>query len=272
VRKLILHLIQPFFGKSKYQRYFEALHRISLTGMHYGGGSDPESSGERAVLEHVRSSLRRSYVAPYLLFDVGANRGDYSLLLLECFGNEGRINAFEPSRATFELLQHTIGCRAKLCNHGFGDCEGTFVLHSDSDGSGLASLYDRNLRYFGISLSHSEQVSIATVDNFCATERIERIHLLKLDVEGHELKVLEGATEMLRSGAIDFIQFEFGGCNIDSKTYFRDFYELLVPQYRIFRVVKDGLRPISAYREIDEIFTTTNYLAELQISGMKNAK
>jgi Methyltransferase FkbM domain len=101
--------------------------------------------------------------------------------------------------------------------------------------------------------------------SFRAKRRIwVKIHLLKLDVEGSEIDILRGADELLENGGIDFLQFEFGGCNIDSRTYFRDFYDLLSPRFRIFRIVTDGLRAVDEYREIGEIFTTTNYLCELR--------
>ena len=145
----------------------------------------------------------------------------------------------------------------------FGDRNGTLPLYSCSQYSGLASLYSRNLKHFGMTLDQSEDVSVLTLDEFCRMERLQRIHFLKLDVEGHELKVLHGAQELLERGGIDFIQFEFGGCNIDSRTYLHDFYELLTPRYHIYRIVTDGLRLVTAYREIGEIFTTTNYMREL---------
>ena len=63
---------------------------------------------------------------------------------------------------------------------------------------------------------------------------------------------------------IKFIQFEFGSCNIDSKTYFQDFWYLLKDNYNIYRIVKDGITPIIKYKETSEIFTTINYLAELK--------
>ena len=85
--------------------------------------------------------------------------------------------------------------------------------------------------------------------------------MLKLDVEGHELKVLNGAHSLINSNSIDFIQFEFGGCNIDSRTYFQDFFYLLNPYYEIYRLVKDGIVLIEHYEERHEVFVTTNYLA-----------
>ena len=126
----------------------------------------------------------------------------------------------------------------------------------------MASVYKRKLDHFNIYMNQSEEIEIQTLDAFCKDHKIERIHLLKLDVEGHEKKVLDGASRMLKSGAIDFIQFEFGSCNIDSKTYFQDFYYLLKDNYKIYRILKNGLYQLNQYKEIYEAFSTTNYLAE----------
>jgi FkbM family methyltransferase len=231
--------------------------------MNYGGGTDFQTSGEREALQHVKTALLTKSRGPYTLFDVGANEGGYTRLLLEVFPNDSMVYSFEPLPSTFEILCREIGCKAKLHRFALGDRNGTLPLYSCSQYSGLASLYNRNLKHFGMTLDQSEDVSVLTLDEFCRMERLQRIHFLKLDVEGHELKVLQGAHELLEGGGIDFIQFEFGGCNIDSRTYFHDFYELLTPRYRIFRIVTDGLRPVTAYQEIDEIFTTTNYMCEL---------
>ena len=62
--------------------------------------------------------------------------------------------------------------------------------------------------------------------------RNQEIDIMKLDVEGHELDVLEGSRKTINS--IKLIQFEFGGCNIDSKTFFQDFYYFLKTLVLIF--------------------------------------
>ena len=134
-------------------------------------------------------------------------------------------------------------------------------MFSNEDGSGLASIYHRRLDHFGISMKHIEEIQLRTLDNFCGEMGIHHIDLLKLDVEGYELKVLMGAQHLINSNSIDFIQFEFGGCNIDSRTYFQDFFYLLNPHYKIYRILKDGLAFINNYKETCEIFITTNYLA-----------
>ena len=60
---------------------------------------------------------------------------------------------------------------------------------------------------------------------------------------------------------IDMIQSEFGGCNIDLRTFFQDFFYLLKDNYKIFRILKDGVMEMPTYKETYEIFMTINYLA-----------
>ena len=85
-------------------------------------------------------------------------------------------------------------------------------------------------------------------------------NILKMDVEGHELDVLIGAKQSLNS--IEIIQFEFGGCNIDTRTFLQDFWYFLQDRnFELFRVTPRGVRLINNYQESDEIFSTTNYIA-----------
>ncbi len=249
-------------GMLRFQKTFEILHRVSLIGMNIGGSSNPKDSGEMAVLYHVKNYLKD--MAEITLFDVGANIGKYSVLVKDVFGEQARVYAFEPSHKTFQTLQANLGDKngVKIYNFGFGDKNSKEVLFSDLDQSGLASIYKRNLDHLQIVMNKEEEVEIKTLDVFVEEHDINHIHLLKLDVEGHEKKVLDGAAKMLKSGAIDFIQFEFGGCNLDSRTYFRDFYYLLHDNYKIYRIVKDGLYQIYQYKEMYEIFVAANYLAE----------
>lgn len=58
-----------------------------------------------------------------------------------------------------------------------------------------------------------------------------------------------------------YIQFEFGGTNIDSRTFLCDFVRLIGPRYEIFLMLADGLEPVR-YTDRDEVFITSNFVSE----------
>ncbi len=258
--KLIKKFIAPKVGKLKYQVLFESLYQLSLKGMNFGGcGTD--DSGERQAIQNMKNRLASQ--GKLTVFDVGANIGNYTLLFHEVLGDRAEIHAFEPSKKTYQSLSRNVGGIAGvlLYNHGFGNENAMLTLYSDHDDSGIASVYNRNLQHLNLQLSNTEEIEIKTVDSFCASNDIKHLHYLKIDVEGHELKVLEGAAQMLAADAIDYIQFEFGGTQIDSRTFFRDFFYLLKEKYVIHRIVKDGIVAINEYSEALEVFSLVNYLA-----------
>ena len=261
--KIINKALKSTLGRKNWQGFYEKLHDISLTGMNIGKGSGVQSSGEIFCLNYVKEKLSEQKIT---IFDVGANVGDYALMAQKFFGETADIFCFEPSMANFEkLLINAKGVKnIKTYHFGLGEKNEKMILFMNEKSSSLASLYQRQLAHFNLEMNLKETVEIRTLDDFCAQNNIKHIHLLKLDAEGHEFKILKGAGSMIEAGNVDFIQFEFGGCDIDSHTFFQDFYYWLVPKYKIFRILKNGLYPINKYRETNEIFITTNYLAEKQ--------
>ena len=251
------------FGSSEFFALWQNLYRLSLKGMNLGGGGNVFTSGEFAALNILRNriGIRNTPV----LFDAGANVGKYTGLLMTVFPN-AQIHSFEPAKRTFASLQKNTGERiaqyagkVQLNNFGLSDSISEATLHYDRENSGLASLYNRQLDYFGIDYSKSETVKLSTLDDYCAANDIDRIDFLKMDVEGHELKVLKGAERMLAESRIDNIQMEFGGCNLDSRTYIRDFWNLLHEKFRMFYMLTDSLMEIQNYKESLEVFITTNF-------------
>jgi FkbM family methyltransferase len=249
-------------GNRLVQKALERNVLVSQYLMGIGAGGGVVSSGERAALD----VLRRRHRAPYCIFDVGSNQGQYVKLILANMGAEAlSVHCFEPGLETFKTLVSSVqtDSRIKLNNLGIGKNRGEAVLHYDNAGSGLASLTMRKLDHFGIKFTKTESVAVDTIDSYCSDHSINRIHLLKLDIEGHELDALAGASKMLGAKAIDIVTFEFGGCNIDTRSFFQDFWYFFAEVHmRIFRITASGyLFPIQSYKEIDEQFRTTNFIA-----------
>lgn len=255
------HFRRFISGKKWLQPLFKKLHSLSLMGLNFGGGDNVASSGEKNAISYLRRHTIRGTIP--VVFDIGANAGLYTAEVLKDFGDKVEIHAFEPLKEAFAALsanmKHHTNVRAY--NFGFGESERETSIYSNNPSSPLASCFNRRVAHLGIEMKYSETIELKRLDIFCSKHGIRQIDLLKIDVEGGELAVLKGTGSLLASGAIRLIQFEFGACNIDSRTFFKDFFYLLNPHYRIYRILKDGLEPVDKYTEACEVFLTTNYLA-----------
>ncbi len=273
LNRLIIELfgfmLKPFFGKKQYQPIFTFIHKKSLHGMNYGI-SDMNTNGELLVFDYLQKKYDR--INNLVIFDVGANIGEYSTQIIRSFKNYNyNLYSFEPSKKTFSTLNENLNdSHIQLFNYGFSDIECYGTLFSNQELSGLASLYERKMTHFNIDFSKSEKIKLTTLDIFCLENAINKIDFLKLDVEGNELKVLKGAKNMLSKGGIKAIQFEMGGANIDSKTFFQEFWYLLSSNYNIYRILTNGLFEIKEYEENLEVFKTINFLAINKQNGVSD--
>lgn len=262
-------LFRPYTKSARLQRVWSRLHTLAVFGMNYGGGGLIESSGEEWVLAHVVSRACAAVESP-VVFDVGANVGDYTQLVLRHVAR-ARVYAVEPSRVAYDELVRNVGShgQVKTFRLGLSDSERTVTLHSytaDGQETTLLSSIDPRLptQVVRVEMAAVEEIEVRTLDRLCESENVGRIDFLKLDVEGHEPAILRGARGLLDSGRVRLIQFEFGPANIYSRTYFYDFWTLLSPRYDIFRIIPKGLVAVPSYGEHHEVFLTTNYLAVLR--------
>ena len=194
-----------------------------------------------------------------VVLDIGANRGAWTQSMLT--KTNSVIFAFEPSAVAFEALSTRFRSdpRVTSLQTAVGSENGKAFLYFDTPGSGLSSLSRRRLNHFEIEFSKFQEVQVLQLDTW-ADETGVAPDFIKLDVEGHELAVLQGATEVLRS--VKVVQFEFGGANIDSRTYFQDFFYFFRGMgFRIQRLTPRGLVDVPKYREKDEAFSTTVFFA-----------
>lgn len=262
ISNFLYFVLSPVLGKKFFQPFFEKLFLFSLAGMNYGLGS-PGNSGERFVLKYLQSKLKLK--SKVTIFDIGANKGEYTENVLDLIGRRSIIYGIEPLQTAYLLLRKkfTGNKQVKVFNLGFSDKQGRAPLYFDIDSSVLASLYQRKAGSLGLpaSLDRHESITLSTVDLFCRKNKISHINLLKIDTEGHELKVLHGATKMLKQNKIDYIQFEFAGTMVDSRTFFRDLFIFLNPGFKIYRILQDGLSEIKHCDEKQEIFFVSNFLA-----------
>jgi FkbM family methyltransferase len=217
------------------------------------------TSAEEHFLRRNRSRFQDG-----VLLDIGANHGAYAHFLNK-LAPAARIFAFEPHPATFALLDSRMkglpGVRA--INKAVGDKIGQLKLYDfrNDDGSTQASLSQSAVSLYSSDIvEHS--VDCTTVDEFMAESGLDRIDLLKIDTEGHDLSVLMGAKKALRDRTIDMIQFEFIPANIATGATMHGFFEVL-QDYLIGRLCLNGT--VSWFDRYDvkrcEIYVTHNLIA-----------
>jgi FkbM family methyltransferase len=235
-------------------RIARPLHTLSAFGLGHGAAELPVTqSGERHPLALVCGKNP-------IVFDVGAFRGDYALLAREVLGPGAVIHCFEPNPASFAQLERHDDLhvhRVALAGEA-----GQRTLFEHPDAPTIASLHADSFREAGREPSSETTVDAATLDSFCAGDGIDRIDMLKIDVEGAEVEVLQGARSLLDRRAVGIVQFEFGYGNVASRTFMRDFYEMLGGTHDLHRVAPHGLVRLGDYRlELEVFVSATNYVA-----------
>lgn len=145
-----------------------------------------------------------------VVIDVGANIGLTAVNIAKILP-DAKIYGFEPdkdniSRAEYLLkINHVENCR--LINSGLGnERKDAKLFKVQSDNPGMNRILKESEEITDVTFS---EITVVTLDDFAKENKIENIDLIKIDVEGYELKVLEGASEIIRDSSPDlFIELD----------------------------------------------------------------
>ena len=241
------------------------LYNLALRGIGVLNSGDPGVTGERYFLKNILSGKEIKIV-----FDVGASTGGYSKMIKQILPG-AKIYAFEPNPDVYKILKKNLnGSGIKSFNTGLSDKKGTGLLWDFADDAELKisqpfSNFASNIKGVIEKLhgqkSKAIKVKLTTIDTFCENKKIEKINLLKIDTEGSELKVLQGARRMLKSDKIDMVLFEFNEMNAYARVFFMDLTDIL-NNFVFFRLSPEGMVNLANYRpKTHEIFAFQNIIA-----------
>lgn len=253
---LIIRLATKILPESQ---FIYSLCRLYIDRINGDNNFNIKTNGEQYLLEKY---LPESTV----VFDVGANVGDWASQALAIKPGI-RLHCFEPSKWTYE---HLIGNNFPpnvICNNvGCGETTSELTLYSigNEKVSTLKSLFKRNnLGHLGLSAEYSmEKVAIISLDEYCELHKIERIDIVKIDVEGFELQVIKGMKKILAEERVRIVQFEYGGTYIDSRTFLADIWETVLtinPNYLFYKLHRKGLKHVAEYSPLLENFQLQNW-------------
>ncbi len=150
-----------------------------------------------------------------VIVDCGAFVGLYSILVSKICKNNCRIIAIEPAPTTFKLLQENIKLNnvknIKAFNVALANHEGRmeFLVPKVSTAvSGASTFYQNHLNALNVRDYFKITVNVTTLDNLINNEKLDHVDILKVDVEGAEILVLEGAKNLLRNKKISKLIIE----------------------------------------------------------------
>ena len=196
-----------------------------------------------------------------LFVDIGGNRGKYTEQILKNFPNSSGF-IFEPDSKNYFFLKKKFKSKnITVINQALSNIKGTNYLFSNKRSSGRSSLYNRRLNHFNLKFKKIEKVKINKMSSYYKKNIKKVVDFCKIDIEGNELKCLYGFEKYIKK--FRYIQFEFNGCNIDSKTFFQDFwYFFKKNNFRLYRLTPSGPLLIKKYTEEDEYFGMSNFIAQ----------
>jgi FkbM family methyltransferase len=211
-------------------------------------GSYPPLDMANAKYEVGTTRLFEETVEPgMVVVDIGAHVGYYTLLAAKQAGPNGKVYAFEPEQGNHALLQKNIE------TNGYNNVVATRMAVSDRRGSSTLFLTAldsgrHSMYHHGLPERGSVPVETTTLDSFLESEGWPHVDLIKIDVEGAEIAVLDGMPRLFGECPDLKLIIEFNPALLqDGGTAPHDFLERLSSLGWTIRIVEEptGLLPLA---------------------------
>jgi FkbM family methyltransferase len=219
-----------------------------------------QGSSEPELTSFLRSFLKEGMV----FVDVGAHLGEHTVLAASIVKDSGAVHAFEARPDTFEILTRNVamnGFRNVVAKpwavwNQNGPCD----IEQTSDPSVSVLRPNEKRRSGGPQLLTVNAVSL---DSYFEQSGAQKPALIKIDVEGAELQVLQGATGLLSSFEPPAVVVEYGPVNTAAFGYAADEVCTFLRDlgYRINQLTDKGMIPVPGKPTLGATADTCNLVA-----------
>ena len=233
-RKIYLFLQK---NVSKYHNFiiFKRLNKLSIIfhECYENKNYDINTNGERFILKKLSISNNLDCI-----FDIGANKGDYSILSRK-ISSKAKIFAFEPVYSTFQSLKSNVRNLGIIPhNFAFGSKNGLALINVFEEDT-LSSIVSFQNDFLNKEFK-KEEIELKMGNTFLSeNSKIKEISILKIDTEGFENLVLEGFNDYLHM--VNIIQFEYGLANLSSKYLLFDYFKDYSHIFKIGKLYPNGV-------------------------------
>ena len=264
IKKILINIYTIFskvyvliFGRKFMQKINHIIFSFSLKAKGYSNYGDHKETGESNFIDIIKSELN-------FCLDIGANKGNYSKLLLRNTGT--KVIAFEPMQGSFtdlKKIKEIYGNRIDLFNFAIGDENAQKKIYFSNDRSELASFNkDSNkLSFVKNKNKLSQIVNIKKIDDLDILKSVNNIDLIKIDTEGYEMNVIVGGLNLINHIKPKFIQIEFNWHQLLNNQTIYNFSRIL-KDYKIAQILPHGypLNEINPIRPESNIFHLSNFV------------
>ena len=183
-----------------------------------------------------------------IIFDVGANQGQ-SIVRFNGLFNSKEIHSFEPIDFEYSKMidkfkdmkfvkinNYALGEKLEKKSFYINEYTGSSSFYDTQKNTNWCKLRSKQHNINPINFTKEKRIiDIETIDNYCRSNNVNNIDILKIDTQGYEDKVLQGASNLINNKSIKFIEFEIIFSDIYSKTLSIGLIENIIGKnYRLF--------------------------------------
>jgi FkbM family methyltransferase len=206
------------------------------------------------IVDWEEFNLIQNYIKSHdHIADIGANMGFYSIWMSKFISGTGRIHSFEPDQNNFKRLNENVKLNklddvVKTSQIAVSEVNGQLSFTIGLDGENHIVTDNK---------AQVVQIKSVTLDTYAKNNQITMFSYVKLDVEGFEKNVLQGASELLSLRRIDIIQLEINKSLYNSGTTINELLvELKKYNYQLcsYEIVSNSVTPINYSIERENYF------------------
>ena len=228
---------------------------LALSAKGFGNYHNFTETGELFFIKKYLSSKNIK-----LCFDIGANKGDYTSLILE--ETSSNVISFEPLPFVYNKMIERLSNYSDRCifvNKGVGSKSETLKIHFNEDATEHASFSEEIKSIDYIRNTGSLNIDVISIDDYCKLNNITEIDFIKIDTEGFEKEVFDGALETLKNVKPKFIQIEYNLHQMFRNTSLNFFAEKL-SNYNVYQLTYNSMRRVDAKHPYSNLYMYSNFV------------
>lgn len=242
------------FSKGRLAKINHKLLLLALRAKGYNNWRDNVESGEEFFIKNILAPTN-----PQLCIDIGANVGTYTLELTR--NTDASIISFEPMPDAFAELQDRFMFQPRVTveNTGVGSSTDNLTIHYNPKMLAHASFSEDVKKVSYVTNKEKLVVPIVSLDDYCSKHDITSIDFIKIDTEGYESEVFEGAKRVFREIMPKFIQIEFNWHHLFRNKTLYYFTEQL-PKYDVYQLTYNGWKRVDPKDPFANMYHFSNFV------------